>query len=59
MFDVERSSFITTPYGINATCEPLQNNLALKGDGIGPRNVKFFWGQNSLRGVILPLDYQS
>ena len=32
MFDVQsfrRSSFKTTPYGINATCEHLQNNLAL------------------------------
>ncbi len=29
MFDVRRSSFKTTPYGINATCERLQNNLAL------------------------------
>ena len=28
MFDVRRSSFKTTPYGINATCECLQNNLA-------------------------------
>jgi hypothetical protein len=30
-FDVRRSSFKTTPYGINATCECLQNNLALMG----------------------------
>ena len=29
LFDVRCSSFKTTPYGINATCEPLQNNLAL------------------------------
>ena len=29
MFDVRRSSFKTTPFGINATCEWLQNNLAL------------------------------
>jgi len=29
MFDVRRSSFKTTPYGINAICECLQNNLAL------------------------------
>ena len=29
MFDVRRSSFKTTPFGINATCECLQNNLAL------------------------------
>jgi hypothetical protein len=29
MFDVRRSSFKTTPYGINTTCECLQNNLAL------------------------------
>jgi len=29
MFDVRRSSFKTTPYGINATYECLQNNLAL------------------------------
>jgi len=29
MFDVRCSSFETTPYGINATCECLQNNLAL------------------------------
>jgi len=29
MFDVGRSSFKTTSYGINATCEPLQNKLAL------------------------------
>ena len=28
-FDVGRSSFKTTPYGINATCECLQNNFAL------------------------------
>ena len=29
MFDVGRSSLKTTPYGMNATCECLQNNLAL------------------------------
>ena len=29
MFDVRRLSFKTTPYGINATCERLQYNLAL------------------------------
>jgi hypothetical protein len=29
MFYVGCSSFKTTPYGINATCECLQNNLAL------------------------------
>jgi len=29
MFDVGRSSFKATPYGINVTCECLQNNLAL------------------------------
>ncbi len=29
MFDVGRSSFKTTPYGKNATCECLQNNLVL------------------------------
>jgi len=29
MFDVRRSSFKTTPYGINATCECLPNNRAL------------------------------
>jgi hypothetical protein len=29
MFDVRRSSFKTTPYGINATYECLQNDLAL------------------------------
>jgi hypothetical protein len=29
LFGVGRSSFKTTPYGINATCEYLQNNLAL------------------------------
>ena len=31
MFDVRRSSFKTTPCGINAICEHLQNNLALTG----------------------------
>ena len=31
MFDVRRSSFKTIPYGINATCECLQNNLAPMG----------------------------
>jgi hypothetical protein len=34
MFDVQsvwRSSCKTTPYGINVTCECLQNNLALMG----------------------------
>ncbi len=31
MFDVGRSYFKTTPYGINATCECLQNNLAHMG----------------------------
>ena len=31
MFDVRRSSFKTTPFGINATCERLQNNLARMG----------------------------
>ncbi len=44
MFDVRRSSFKTAPYGINATCECLQNNLALmpldpplqKGEGSAP-----------------------
>ena len=30
-FDVRCSSFKTTPYGINVTCECLQNNLALMG----------------------------
>ena len=30
-FDVRCSSFETSPYGINATCEHLQNNLALMG----------------------------
>jgi len=29
MFDVGRSSFKATLYGINVTCESLQNNLAL------------------------------
>ena len=29
LFNVGRSSFKPTPYGINATCECLQNNLAL------------------------------
>jgi len=33
MFDVRRSSFKITPYGINATCECLQNNLALMAKG--------------------------
>ena len=28
MLDVRRSSFKSTPYGIYATCECLQNNLA-------------------------------
>ena len=31
MFDVGRSFFKPTPDGINATCECLQNNLALMG----------------------------
>ncbi len=31
MFDVRRSAFKTIPYGINVTCERLQNNLALMG----------------------------
>ena len=31
MFNVRRSSFKTIPYGINVTCERLQNNLALMG----------------------------
>jgi hypothetical protein len=31
MFDVRRSSFKTTLYGKNVTCECLQNNLALMG----------------------------
>ena len=30
-FNVRCSSFKTTPYGINVTCECLQNNLALMG----------------------------
>ncbi len=41
MFDVRRSSFKTTLYGINVTCECLQNNLALMGlptAGLGPIN---------------------
>ena len=29
MFDVGRSAFKTIPYGINVTCEYLQNNLVL------------------------------
>ena len=33
LWRVGRSSFKTTPYGINATCERLQNNLALMGLG--------------------------
>jgi len=33
MFDVRRSSFKTTLYGINITCERLQNSLALVGQG--------------------------
>ena len=35
MFDVGRSSFKPTLYGINKTCECLQNNLALMGSGSG------------------------
>ena len=35
MFDVRRSSFKTMSCGINATCERLQNNLALM--GVSPR----------------------
>jgi hypothetical protein len=31
MFDVRRSSFKTTLYGTNVTCECLQNKLALMG----------------------------
>jgi hypothetical protein len=31
MFDVGRSSFKTTLYGINVTCECLQNKLTLMG----------------------------
>jgi hypothetical protein len=31
MLDVGRSSFKTIPYGINVTCERLQNKLALMG----------------------------
>ena len=31
MFDVRRSSFKTTLYGVNVPCECLQNNLALMG----------------------------
>jgi hypothetical protein len=30
-FDVRRSSLEASPYGINATYEDLQNNLALRG----------------------------
>ncbi|MBU4504133.1 MAG: hypothetical protein KJ635_05495 [Proteobacteria bacterium] len=33
VFDVGRSSLKTTQYGINATCERLQNNLPLMGIG--------------------------
>jgi len=36
-FDVGRSSFETSPCGINATYEHLQNNLALLG-GVSPRS---------------------
>jgi len=40
MFDIGRSSFKTTPYGINVTCECLQNNLALMGQkGPAAENV--------------------
>ncbi len=35
-FDVRCSSLKTSPYGINATCEHLQNNLALMGGGLRP-----------------------
>ncbi len=42
MFDVRRSSFKTIPYGINVTCERLQNNLALMGvvGGLGIFQLK-------------------
>jgi hypothetical protein len=33
MFDVRCSSLETSPYGINVTCECLQNNLALMPHG--------------------------
>jgi hypothetical protein len=34
LFDVGRSFFKQTPYGINATCEHLQINLALLVGGV-------------------------
>jgi len=42
MFDVGRSSFKTTPYGINATRKRVQNNIAheFRGEKIGVRDRK-------------------
>ena len=40
MFHVRRSSFKTTPYGINVTCECLQNSLALMGKGIRAYGIR-------------------
>jgi len=56
MFDVRRSSFKTTLYGINATCERLHNNLALM--GIHPRvsvSATYHSGTPRLRFWILDL----
>ena len=56
MFDVRRSSFKTTLYGINATCERLHNNLALM--GIHPRvsvSATYHSGTPRIRFWILDL----
>jgi len=60
MFDVRRSSFKTTLYGINATCERLHNNLALM--GIHPRvsvSATYHSGTPRLRFWILDLGFLS
>jgi hypothetical protein len=47
MFDVGRSSFKTTPYGINAPCERLQNNLTLM--VVKAKTQSFTWLNNAER----------
>jgi len=52
MFDVGRSSFKTTLYGLNVTCECLQNKLALIGSGSVVGGVLFYCCRPVLKCVL-------
>jgi len=59
MFDVGRSSFKPTPYAIKASCECLQNNLALKGvcPSLNPSDsAELVAGHQGREAKLLPLD---